>query len=244
MKRKTTEQFIKEARRVHNDKYDYSLTEYKNTHIKVCIICPIHGEFYQIPCDHLHKHGCPHCARESQKSLVHGVGINDLLYTRKTKPYTIWTSLLQRCYSNNRTEKHRTYKGCSVCQEWLTFSNFKSWFENPVNGYIDGYHLDKDIIIKGNKLYSPNTCCFIPQALNDLFTKSQAIRGELPIGVTKTSYNKYVAKVTTNRTYLGVYKTANEAFLAYKEAKEKIIKELAEKYFNEGKITERVYNAL
>ena len=89
-KKKTTSMFISEARSVHGDKYDYSKTTYINTHTKIIVICPIHGEFYTIPCDHLHNHGCPHCAMEKQKTLVYNVGVNDLLYTRGTPSYAAW----------------------------------------------------------------------------------------------------------------------------------------------------------
>ena len=61
MKKITTEEFINRARKVHGNKYGYSKVEYKNAHTKVCIICPIHGEFWQIPNDHLNGCGCPKC---------------------------------------------------------------------------------------------------------------------------------------------------------------------------------------
>lgn len=116
-KKLTTAEFISKARLVHGDKYNYSKVEYVDTHTKVSVICPIHGSFLTIPCDHLHKHGCPHCARERQKELVHGVGINNLLYTRGTPSYKAWTSMLERCYSPKYQKKRSTYIGCSVCHD-------------------------------------------------------------------------------------------------------------------------------
>lgn len=245
MKKLTSEEFIAKAKEVHGDKYNYSKIEYINNHVKILIRCPIHGSFEQKPNDHLQGHGCPKCAREGQKTLVMGVGINDLLDTRNTPYYKAWFSMLSRCY-NKRLQaiKHKSYVGCTVCKEWLTLSNFKKWFDNPLNGYHESYHLDKDIIIKGNRIYSPTTCCFVPAEINSLFTKTNALRGDCPIGVVKSPHNRYIAKVNGRRIYLGVFKTPEEAFAVYKDAKEKYVKELAEKYFKEGKITERVYNAL
>jgi hypothetical protein len=243
-KRKTTEQFVAEARAIHGDKYNYDKVKYVNTHTKVCVICPTHGEFQTIPCDHLHNHGCPHCAREQQKNLVYGVGINDLLYTRGTPSYQAWTSMLERCYDSKYQAKKTTYVGCSVCDDWLIFSNFKQWFDSTENGYKDGYQLDKDIIVKGNKVYSPSTCCIVPPAINALLTNRKRHRGNFYIGVRKTSNERFVARACGGKRHIGVYDTSQEAFYAYKNFKERYIKSVAEKYFQEGKITKRVYDAL
>ena len=243
-KSKTTEQFISEAKAVHGDKYDYSKVEYVNTHTKVCIICPEHGEFWSIPCDHLHKHGCPHCARECQKILVYGVGINDLLYTRGTPSYLAWTSMLERCYSQRYQGTKSTYCGCSVCDEWLIFSCFKRWFDDSENGYQEGYHLDKDIICKNNKVYSAHTCCLAPSEINSLLTNRKQHRGAYPLGVTKLKNGKYQARIGEKRKSIGTFNTPEEAFNAYKDVKERYIKSVAEKYFQEGKITKKVYDAL
>ena len=243
-KRKTTEQFISDAIKVHGDRYDYSKVEYVNTHTPVIVICSIHGEFEQIPCDHLHKHGCPHCAREYQKCMVYGVGYNDLLYTRDTPSYLAWTSMLERCYSPKYQQKKSTYQGCYVCKEWHTFSNFKSWFDNPDNGYHKSYQLDKDILVKGNKVYSPNTCCLVPSSINSIVTNRKNHRGKYPIRVTIQPNGKFLARVGETRQRIGIYDSPIEAFNAYKNAKERHIRNVAEKHFQEGKITERVYNAL
>lgn len=75
--------------------------------------------------------------------------------------FTTWRSMIQRCYSDNLHKKHPTYKDCIVCDDWLNFQNFAKWHEE--NHPNDGkeYHLDKDIKIKGNKVYSPDTCLFV-----------------------------------------------------------------------------------
>ena len=82
---------------------------------------------------------------------------------KATKPYRLWRGVLQRCYSENNLEKHPTYRGCSVVEEWHNFQNFAEWFEE---NYIEGYHLDKDIKVKGNKVYGPSTCLFVTPKAN------------------------------------------------------------------------------
>ena len=67
---KTTEQFIKDAIKVHGDRYDYSKVEYNNYKNKVVIICPKHGEFLQSPNDHLGGSGCPKCSNSSGEKMV------------------------------------------------------------------------------------------------------------------------------------------------------------------------------
>ena len=157
--------------------------------------------------------------------------------------YKTWHNLILRCYNEFSVNRNPTYKDCSVCEEWLIFSNFKDWFDK---NYVDGYDLDKDILVKGNKIYSPSTCCFVPQEINKLIINQKRNRGLLPIGVVKKQDGKFVAQISKNkkRVTLGRFLTANDAFAAYKKEKESYIKEVAQKYFNDGKITKRVYDAL
>ena len=133
-----------------------------------------------------------------------------------------------------------------MCDEWLTFSNFEKWFSDPDNGYFERYHLDKDILVKGNKIYSPNTCCFVPQEINSLFIKDNSKRGSLPIGVTNGYKGSFVAQVNFRGViqYLGKYDTKEQAFNAYKKEKEVIVKILGDEYYKRGLITEKVYKAL
>ena len=240
--RKTTEQFIAEAKDVHGDKYDYSKVEYKNNHDKVCIICPIHGEFWQYPKDHLLKSGCKKCYQCSKSK--YGVAICDIPNCSNNNYYNTWRAMLNRVFGRSYKISYPSYKNSAICNEWLTLSKFKEWFDDPNNGYIEGYHLDKDILIKGNKLYSPNHCCFVPSEINTLFSVKHK-RNDLPIGVTNCG-NKYKSQFFDgkNKLYLGVFSTTYDAFNAYKKVKERHIKNIAEKYFQEGKITEKVYNAL
>lgn len=174
------------------------------------------------------------------------IGILDVENARGDTCYNVWVSMIGRCYTTNTRPRDKSYIGCEVCQSWHTYSNFYNWFYDPHNGYIKGYNLDKDIISKGNKIYSPSTCCFIPQELNKIFIKRKSQRGEYPIGTYMLPSGRIASRIqlANKQIHLGSFDTVEEAFNAYKIAKEKYIKELAEKYFQEGKITERVYNAL
>jgi len=239
MKRTTTSQFIAKAKSIHGDKYDYSKVKYEKSSIKVCITCPKHGEFWQTPNSHLRGNGCLKC---SMYSLVSGVGINDIEINTKDKCYKVWHSMMNRCYSKKYHSKFPTYQNCSVCNEWTYLSNFKRWFDE---NYVDGYVLDKDILVKGNKVYSPETCCFVPEEINLLLLNNKKKRGNLPIGVTFRDNSYYAIMTKHNKTkHIGIFKTPIEAFNAYKIEKEKYVKELADKYFKEGKINIEVYNAL
>lgn len=155
-------------------------------------------------------------------------------------PYSIWNDMFKRCYSKKYHSTKPTYIDCSVAEEWLNFQNFAEWFEE---NYIEGFQLDKDILVKGNKIYSSKTCCFVPVEINSLFTKSNKIRGIYPIGVRKNK-NQIEAFLSINSTqkYLGVFKSVNEAFEAYKVAKESNIQKIAEKW--KDKISDKVYQAM
>ena len=186
---------------------------------------------------------------------VFGVGINGLEPTRDENgkmfdSYTCWISMLQRCYSAKFQEKQPTYIGCCVSDEWLYYPNFKKWYdENYYKINNKKSQLDKDILIKGNKIYSPATCVFVPNFINSLFTKRQNGRGDFPIGVSycKTS-KKYQARLNVFKDgksigkYLGCFNTVNEAFEVYKQAKEEYIKEVADNY--KDKIPVELYEAM
>ena len=122
------------------------------------------------------------------QKLVHGVGINDYeelitLNGKQIPEYTVWAGMLKRCYSPKWLEQRPTYKGCTVADEWLYFSNFKQWLDD--NGYKPNvHHIDKDILIPGNKIYSPSTCLLVTLAINNLLTDRGNARGSYPMGVT------------------------------------------------------------
>jgi hypothetical protein len=239
--------FVEKSNNVHSNKYDYSKVSYINNKTKICIICPIHGEFFQTPNSHITGHGCPKCKSCNNKKLIFGVGINDLndyIFSdyKLSKCYTVWHSMLRRCYSSVYQKHKKSYIGCSVCSEWLFLSNFYKWFNE---NHVDGFELDKDILFKGNKIYSPQTCSFIPRRINCLLVSCKSKRGIYPIGVKRNGkLYESSCKINGKDVYLGLFKNANDAFLAYKKFKESYIKELATSYYNNGNITKEVYNAL
>ena len=186
---------------------------------------------------------------------VHGVGITGTKYQAKingrdTKEYELWKNMLQRCYSDTYKKKRPTYEGCGVSDNFKSYEYFYDWcnkqigFSNDGNGYP--FHLDKDLLVKGNKIYSESTCVFIPSEINSLLTKCTASRGKHLIGVswhkTRKSFIAMVNKNKGKQEHLGYFSTEIEAFNAYKQAKESFIKEQAEKWKDE--IDERAYSAL
>jgi hypothetical protein len=165
----------------------------------------------------------------------------------QTKQYSTWRGMLSRCYDEKVQEKQPTYKDCYVSEEWHNFQNFATWYDE--NHYkIEGERmaLDKDILKKGNKLYSPETCVFVPQNINLLFVKADVTRGNLPIGVQFHKKNKKYTSACNDgngkQIKLGYYKTLEEAFQVYKTYKEKLIKQIANKYRDDIPI--KLYKAM
>jgi hypothetical protein len=167
----------------------------------------------------------------------------------KNIQYIYWISLFSRCYGKSELEKRPTYKGCEVCEEWHNFQNFGKWFdENYYTINDEVMCVDKDILNKGNKLYSPNNCIIVPERINTLFIKSNKVRGNLPIGVSigkNTNDNIFLCRCNTlnKSVYLGHYSTPEDAFyLGYKPFKESYIKQVANEY--RDNIPQELYNAM
>ena len=182
---------------------------------------------------------------------VFGVGISGTKYPIRvndvqTKEYMLWYSMLKRCYSDTYKKQRPTYIGCEVSENFKSYEYFYEWCNEQVGFDNEGWHLDKDLLIKGNKVYSESACVFIPHEINLLLIKRESLRGEHLIGVSWSNTNKvFIARVHKNKgkqEYLGCFKTELEAFNAYKVAKEAFVKEQAEKW--KGKIDDKAYNAL
>lgn len=241
----TTGSFVGKARLKHGNKYDYSKVRYTNNSTKVCIICPEHGEFWQTPANHLRGSGCPECAHNAQTKSMYGVETNDSTLRSKKAVIDKWRNMIRRCYSKDYLGQNPTYRECSVCAEWLKFSNFEEWIAEQGIEDIKKYDLDKDLFSKGSKLYSPDTCCLIPHRLNTLLVVKPIKSNGLPRGIYKRKDGKYrVILKFGGRIYNSQYATANDAFEVYKRAKETHIKKLAYKYYMEKAISKRVYDAL
>ena len=186
---------------------------------------------------------------------VYGVGILGTKYPiseggRDTKECALWKNMLKRCYNDDCKKKQPTYEDCEASENFKYYEYFYEWCHSQIGFGNDGngnpFQLDKDLLVKGNKVYSENTCVFIPREINSLLIKREASRGEYLIGVCWCSKDKaFIAQVRKNkgkREWLGYFKTEIEAFNAYKTAKESFVKEQAEKW--KGKIDNRAYKAL
>lgn len=165
--------------------------------------------------------------------------------SKQTKCYITWKDMIRRCYSSKYHERQPTYIGCEVCDEWKDFDVFFSWFEG---NYKEGFALDKDILVQGNKVYSPTTCVFVPQYINSLFLKRDSKRGDFPLGVCYHKLkNKYVANCRNGkdkRIHLGYFSDPLEAHQAYCTYKYQLILEIASEALEIGDIDERIYNAM
>lgn len=153
---------------------------------------------------------------------------------RQHKAFKNWVRILTRCYNETNIDKRPSYKDCCVSDYFLNYLNFKEWYVKQQNWNTEGFVLDKDLLShKENKIYSPETCCFIPYEINSLLTTTKASRGELPIGVrVRKGENGYCADIGMNsKNYsLGNFSTPELAFKAYKVAREEYLKSKAEKY--------------
>ncbi len=182
---------------------------------------------------------------------VYSIGIVGIKYPSaingvKTKEYDLWTGMLERCYSDSFKKKYPTYEGCEASENFKYYEYFYEWCNKQIGFGNKDWHLDKDLLIKGNKVYSENTCVFLPHEINQILVKRTASRGEHLIGVSLSKKGEaFVARVGKNKgksEHLGYFKTEIEAFNAYKQAKEAFVKEQANKF--KSQIDIRAYNAL
>ena len=182
---------------------------------------------------------------------VYGIGVLGTKYPSRvngvlTKEYDLWKSMLRRCYSDNSKKKRPTYEGCEVSDKFKSYEYFYEWCHSQIGFGVEGWHLDKDLLVKGNRVYSESTCVFLPSEINMVLVKHTPSRGKHPIGVSWYSKSKtFIAQVNKNKgkpENLGYFKTEIEAFNAYKTAKESFVKEQANKW--KGKIDGRAYEAL
>lgn len=164
-----------------------------------------------------------------RKTLVYGVGRNDAEYsTKKCLYYRKWKGMIARCYSSRL--KYKMYEDVWVCEEWHSFMNFRKWMETQD---WEGKCLDKDLLVIGNKVYSPETCIFVSSAVNSFCQVSRkGVRG-LPVGVKPARCGKrywaYCSNIFTGeREYLGVENTPEDAHKLYLNRKHQLALQLAD----------------
>lgn len=165
--------------------------------------------------------------------------------TRTTKAYSTWVSMIQRCYSKENHHKNPTYADCGVNSVWHYYQNFAEFFyEDPWRQ--PGWTLEKDLLVKGNREYGPDTCVFAPRDINAFACRSQNSRGEFPIGVHyKKANSRYGATYRDGKgllVHIGYFSTPEDAFYAFKEKKEALAKQIADKW--KDAIDPRLYQAL
>lgn len=178
---------------------------------------------------------------------VYGVGfIGEGKYSHKEHPkiYNTWSNMIQRCYSSDFHKKQSSYLECEVCKKWHNFQLFAEWYEDNIYDFNGELELDKDVLNKNNKIYSPDTCVFVPKDINMLLVKANTIRGEYPIGVSLYRGKRFKASITINNKsiHLGYFNSSLLAHEAYKKAKKEYIHSKADEYYRI--IPDKLYNAL
>lgn len=172
-----------------------------------------------------------------------GVGNHKGGRSKSVKKYDVWKGMFQRSYCKKVHARKPHYIGCSVDERWHNFQDFGEWYDKNWKDYMVGWELDKDIIKRGNKVYGPDTCAFVPVEINLLLTRNKARRGKYPIGVFYDN-GRFRSSVSINKVqkYFGSYDTPEEAFKVSKEEKEKYIKQKADEW--KDLIDPRVYDSL
>lgn len=183
------------------------------------------------------------------QKLVLGLGIyhkgkfQGSIDNRDTREYTLWYNMIRRCVPGGEVQqKNTSYLGCTIHQDFIHFQDFAEWCQNQI-GFDKKWVLDKDIIIQGNKVYGPETCCFVPESINKMLTHKKKNCGDLPTGVFKGTSN-FCAQVTINSKviHLGSFTDPISAHNAYKRAKQSAIRTKAEEF--KDVLDSTVYNAL
>ena len=181
---------------------------------------------------------------------VYGVGVIGDSYicwdgSKIRKEYDLWSSMLARCYSPKSHKARETYIGCTVSENFKSYTHFYEWCNRQVGFSENNFELDKDLLSGVSKYYSEGTCVFLPQEINVALIKQNKKRGDFPVGVTyHKNTGNFVAQLSTSagRKRFGAFNNVIDAFAAYKKAKEAYLVELAEKW--KDKIDDRAYEAL
>lgn len=184
----------------------------------------------------------------NKKNIAQGVGVNDASYIVNKRcgsrrficpAYSSWSSMLCRCYSDKSRKNNMTYDSVVVCDDWLSFSSFREWW---LDNQVDGWQLDKDLL-SGSRVYSPETCIFVPAWLNTFTIDRGGSRGESMIGARfHAPSGKFQARcnnpITGKCESLGYHTKQEEASKAWLERKVQIANDLVSEM---DKIDSRIY---
>ena len=182
--------------------------------------------------------------------IYYGVGfLGEESHIRSNqKCYDMWRGMLRRCYDEKWWLREPSYKECSVCEEWYNYTNFKKWYEeNYYEIPNERMCLDKDILVKNNKIYSPITCCICPTRINSIFKGTKKNKyGFIGITINKHKGEKYICYVSRvnsgEKREAKYFRTKEDAFKDYKIRKEQEIKNVADLY--KDKIPKILYDAM
>jgi hypothetical protein len=187
----------------------------------------------------------------ANRSKVQGFGLNDSPFTTSIKvegksikhpAYSQWADILKRCYCKKFIVKFPTYVGCNISDEWLLFSNYLKWWKEH---YVNDYEIDKDILFEGNKLYSKETCIFIPDWLNSFILKGDSKSRKYKIGVVRhKGRNRFQAQCNEfgkGNKYIGYFETEDEAHEAWLNRKLELLLSVKDKIDN---MDSRLYNCI
>lgn len=172
-----------EGKVYHSNKYgDVEIVEYINSSkVKIRFINTNHIKEEYLSSVRLG------CVRDDSLPTTCGFGYIDIegesIGRNMTKEYQIWNNMINRCYNEKELSRNPTYKDCHVSEDWMYLSNFKEWCHQQIGFDQVGWHLDKDILSKDNKVYSEDTCVFVPSEINCAVTNNKSVRGQFPQGV-------------------------------------------------------------
>ena len=176
--------------------------------------------------------------------LVYGAGLNDLKYKERTMnqiEIRVWRDALKRCYDKKYLEKFPTYKGVTLHDTWLVYSQFRSDVRKLKNSEMlkEGWVLDKDICSDA-KLYSKETCCIVPQQVN-IFFSTFSTKHNPAYDYRCSVYYCYCCFYGVKK-YLGRFKTVEESHKVYLNYKIFVVEDMINKY--EGTLDNRVIERL
>jgi len=226
---------FKEGTRFKSKKGDWCTVVYYNNFSNICVVFDGYEDKTKlVRGDHLRSGGF----KNNYKPLIYGVGYlgeghlpSDSAFMKMV--YATWKNMLARGYDSDTKAKQPTYEDVKVCEDWHCFNTFAEWMNSHKFKGL-GYHLDKDLIIRGNSMYSSKNCTLLPQTLNLVITMKASNGKETPLGVYKSGKSFYTKMNIGGKGIknLGRYKTPEEAHEVYVKAKERYIKNLALEWAN------------
>lgn len=174
-------------------------------------------------------------SKSKSSPLVFGVAVNDAGFQVSMvvggskinhRAYSAWKNMLNRCYNEKERRNYKTYSSCLICNDWHSFKYFLSWWKL---NHVDGWHMDKDILSGESKIYSPETCVFIPNHINKFITLRGSCRGLYPLGVSWHKRDRvFTSHVSHNGRliYLGCYASQYDAHNAWLLEKLRLAKKI------------------